>query len=135
MELRAKKELEFAKLRAQQEKLQDMRGAEDAKRARRAFEAGQREIRKKELEVARKAKALQDELVAARIAQQEEMELRKVRVALLLRCCCAAVVLLLYPTGTAAHRCVLFFCFLDVCVCVCVCLFLNRSGHGNQART
>lgn len=71
----ALKELEFAKLRAKQEKMADSAAELDAIRARRAFEAGQREARRKDMEEAKKRKALQDDLIAARIEQQERKEM------------------------------------------------------------
>lgn len=72
--VKQQREMEIAKLRAQQQKMADKDAELDALRAKRAFEDGERAVRKRELEAARKAKAAQEELVREREKQRLDRE-------------------------------------------------------------
>jgi hypothetical protein len=71
-----REEMEF-RLRGAVQKFQDDREAIDQLRAQRAFEAGQRAERERELERARKRAEAEDELRAARAQQEELRRLRQ----------------------------------------------------------
>jgi hypothetical protein len=77
---RKQKEREDAlfRVRGEVQKLQDQRGAVDELRARRQFEEGQRVERQRELERVRRAKAMREELAAARV---EQLALKQQRLA------------------------------------------------------
>ncbi|KAJ3394019.1 Cilia- and flagella-associated protein 45 [Entophlyctis sp. JEL0112] len=71
---KAEREIELARLRAAQEKMSDKQAQQDALRAQRAYEAYEREWRRKEKETAEKHKLQEDELKAERIKQQRARE-------------------------------------------------------------
>ncbi|KAJ3031539.1 UNVERIFIED_CONTAM: Cilia- and flagella-associated protein 45 [Siphonaria sp. JEL0065] len=71
---KAEREQELARLRAAQEKMSDKQAQQDALRAQRAYEAYEREWRRKEKETAEKHKLQEEELKAERIKQQRARE-------------------------------------------------------------
>lgn len=68
------REMEIAKLRAMQEKEADKNAELDALRAKRAFEDGERALRRRQLAEAEKAKKRQQEMMIAREAQMRDQE-------------------------------------------------------------
>lgn len=73
--VKAEKEKEIARLRAQQEKAQDKQAELDALRARRAQEAYDRDFRQKERDAANRVSAINADLKAAREKQKMEKEM------------------------------------------------------------
>ncbi|KAJ3317741.1 hypothetical protein HDU76_001072, partial [Blyttiomyces sp. JEL0837] len=71
---RAERELELARLRAAQEKISDKQAQQDALRAKRAYEAYERDWRRKEKENAEKQALMERELKMERIKQQRARE-------------------------------------------------------------
>ncbi|KAJ3229531.1 Cilia- and flagella-associated protein 45 [Chytriomyces hyalinus] len=71
---KAEREQELARLRAAQEKMSDKQAQQDALRAQRAYEAYEREWRRKEKETAEKQKLQESELKAERFKQQRARE-------------------------------------------------------------
>jgi Trichohyalin-plectin-homology domain len=71
---KAEREIELARLRAAQEKVSDKQAQQDALRARRAYEAYEREWRRKEKESAEKQTQQEDDLRAERFKQQRARE-------------------------------------------------------------
>lgn len=71
---KAEREIELARLRAAQEKVADKHAQQDALRARRAYEAYEREWRRKEKETAEKQAMQEDDLKCERLKQQRARE-------------------------------------------------------------
>ncbi|KAJ1549540.1 Cilia- and flagella-associated protein 45 [Cladochytrium tenue] len=71
---KAERELELARLRAAQERMSDKQAQQDALRARRAYEAYEREWRRKEKETAERQAQQERELKTERIKQQRARE-------------------------------------------------------------
>lgn len=76
LRLRLEKELEIARLRAQQERASDEAAKRDELRAKRAAEEAERECRRKEIAEAKKKKEIENELKNARGTQAEEARRR-----------------------------------------------------------
>ncbi|KAJ3195344.1 Cilia- and flagella-associated protein 45 [Irineochytrium annulatum] len=74
MAKKAERELELARLRAAQEKASDKQAQQDALRAQRAYEAYERDWRRKEKEAAEKHAAMERDLKSQRIEQQRARE-------------------------------------------------------------
>ncbi|KAM3174059.1 hypothetical protein ACTXT7_011314 [Hymenolepis weldensis] len=71
LRIRKEKELEINRLRGMQERAIDNQAEKDALRAKRAMEENERQWRRKELEAARKAQAVKEEMKQERIKAKE----------------------------------------------------------------